>query len=238
LNPVLSLRDVGVLRDDRWILREVSLEIAPCLVTGVVGPSGAGKTTLLRLCNRLDAPDTGTILLRGRDTADVPPPDLRRRVAMVFQRPTLLGGTVRDDLLLARRRGEEAGDAVLADALRRVSLDPEFLDRSAAELSGGEAQRVCLARALLTEPEVLLLDEPTSALDAGPRLAFERQVAELCAGGLTALWVTHDLDQLHRVAQRVVVLVDGRVGFAGLPAHLAERTDLVDLLTGEATDGR
>ena len=85
---------------------------------------------------------------------------------------------------------------------------------------------------------MLLLDEPTSALDAGPRLAFEHQVAELCAGGLTAIWVTHDLDQLHRVAHRVVVLVDGRVGYAGPPTHLADRPDLVDLLTGEASDGR
>lgn len=228
LNPMMSLRDVTVRRRERWILREVSADIAPYLVTVLTGPSGAGKTTLLRLCNRLDVPTGGSVLLRGQDIATLDPPQVRRRVGMVFQRPTLLGGTVRENLLLALlpaggrtpgavRRAGRGHDGHLAGALERVSLDPALLSRSAGELSGGEAQRVCLARTLLTEPEVLLLDEPTSALDAAPRLAFERLVGELAAGGLTTLWVTHDVEQMSRVARRVMVLDGGRLVFHGLP---------------------
>ena len=235
LTPIVSFSEVGVRRGDRWALRDVSVGIAPGLVTAVVGPSGAGKTTLLRLVNRLDVPTTGTVRFRGDDAATLGSPALRRRAGMVFQRPTPFGGTVRDNLLVALSGGR---DDVLAETLRRVGLDASFLDRPAAELSGGEAQRMCLARTLVTEPELLLLDEPTSALDAGQRAVFERLVGELVADGLTALWVTHDLDQVRRVSKRVLVLVDGRLVHAGPTEGLSDRPEAMTLFTGDPAGSR
>ena len=186
--------------------------MAPEGVTVVAGPSGAGKTTLLRLCNRLEVATRGQVLLQGEDVLDLDPLALRRRVGMVFQRPTVFGGTVRANLAVARP-GLVDGD--YESALERVALQAGVLDQEAATLSGGEAQRLCLARTLLTEPEVLLLDEPTAALNEGPKLVFERLVRGLAAGGVGVLWVSHDLAQVRRLADRVLVLDHGRLVAAG-----------------------
>lgn len=215
---LFSFRQVGVQRGGRWILRAVTVDVPAAGITGIVGPSGAGKTSLLRLCNRLDVPDSGSVLYRGRDLAELDVLRHRRRVGMVFQQPTLFGGTVRDNLLVAR---PDAGDTLLGEALRDVGLPSQLLRATASGLSGGEAQRVCLARTLITRPAVLLLDEPTSALDAANRLAFERLILDLAGGpartraGIAVLWVTHDEHQLHRVADHVLCLDAGRLTYSG-----------------------
>lgn len=223
---LFAFRQVSVQRGDRWILREVTTDLPATGVTAIAGPSGAGKTTLLRLCNRLDIPDAGTVLHRGRDLAGLDVLRHRRRVGMVFQQPALFGGTVRDNLHAAR---PGADDALLGEALQDVGLPPRLLAASASGLSGGEAQRVCLARTLITRPEVLLLDEPTSALDTDNRHAFEALVLDLLTGHPThtppsapavaaVLWVTHDEHQLHRVADHLLCLDAGRLTYAGPPA--------------------
>lgn len=204
--------EVGVTAGGRDLLRGLTVDVRSGGVTGITGPSGAGKTTMLRLCNRLEIASRGRVLYRGRDVLEIDPLQLRRRVGMVFQRPALFGGTVRDNLAVAR---PGLADSDHTAGLRRVSLDPEVLDRAAATLSGGEAQRLCLARTLLTEPEVLLLDEPTTALNEGPKLAFERLARQLADTGVTVLWVAHDLDQLRRLADDVVVLAGGALLAAG-----------------------
>ena len=200
------------------ILRHVDAEVPDAGVTVVAGPSGAGKSTLLRLCNRLEVPTQGQVWYRNRDVADQDPLALRREVGMVFQRPVLFAGTVADNLLVA---APDASDDELAAILERVALAPRMLDRAAATLSGGEAQRMSLARALITGPRVLLADEPTAALDARPRLAFERLARSLADNGLTVVWVTHDLDQLRRLADHVLVLVEGRCVHTGSADTLA-----------------
>ncbi len=177
-------------------------------ITCVLGPSGAGKSTLLRLCNRLEVPTAGTVRFRGRDVAELDPLALRREVGMVFQRPTLFGGTVRDNLAVARPDGDEAA---FVGALERARLDASFLDRPADELSGGEAQRACLARTLVTGPRVLLMDEPTSALDPASRRGLEDLARSLADEGVPMLWVTHDLAQADRLADDVLVLIGGRL---------------------------
>jgi putative ABC transport system ATP-binding protein len=169
LRQVTKTYVTGDVRFDA--LRGVDLSVGAGEFVAVVGPSGSGKSTLLRLCNRLEVPTEGRVLFRGDDVAGFDPLRLRRTVGMVFQRPTLFGGTVRDNLEVAR---PGAGDARYAAALESAALDPSFLDRQADELSGGEAQRACLAHTLLTDPEVVLLDEPTSALDHEATLALER----------------------------------------------------------------
>jgi putative ABC transport system ATP-binding protein len=194
------------------ILDHVSASVPAAGITVLAGPSGAGKTTLLRLCNRLEVPTGGRVLFHGEDVAALDPLAHRRRVGMVFQRPTLFPGTIRDNLAVADpTAGDERYGAVLAEA----ALDATFLDRRADDLSGGEAQRACIARALLTQPEVLLMDEPTSALDPEARQSIERLGRGLADGGLALLWVSHDLDQVRRVADRTVVLIEGRIAGAG-----------------------
>ena len=177
----------------------------------LVGPSGAGKSTLLRLCNRLEVPTSGCVRFRGDDVGTLDPLALRRRVGMVFQRPTPFPGTVVENLRVAEPalRDREAGAA-----LERVGLAPELLGRPATELSGGEAQRVCLARTLVTEPEVVLMDEPASSVDRNARLALERLACDLVRDGVSVLWVTHDLDQMRRIADYVVVVIGGRLADA------------------------
>lgn len=205
-------------REGAAVLCDIDTSVPEGGITAVVGPSGAGKSTLLRTCNRLEVPTRGRVWFRGDDVAALDPLRLRRRVGMVFQTPTLFPGTVRDNLAVAADGDDECYTA----ALRAAALDGALLDRAGDSLSAGEAQRACLARTLVTRPEVLLLDEPTAALDARPKLAFERLAAELAAGGLPVLWATHDLDQLDRVANRVLALVGGGLAYAGEPAGLRE----------------
>jgi ABC-type transport system involved in cytochrome c biogenesis ATPase subunit len=138
----------------------------------------------------LEVPTEGTVRFRGDDLAALDPLALRRRVGMVFQRPTLFPGTVADNLAVAE---PAIGEDAAADALHRAGLDRSFLTRTADDLSGGEAQRACLARTLVTEPEVLLMDEPTSALDADSTHVLEHvSGVDLADGGVPVLWVTHD----------------------------------------------
>ncbi|MGH3746286.1 MAG: ABC transporter ATP-binding protein [Micromonosporaceae bacterium] len=206
------------------VLTDIDIQMPDVGITALAGPSGSGKSTLLRLANRLLLPDAGVVSYRSDDVAAMHPPTLRRRLGMVFQRPTPFPGTVRENLSVA---APELSDTHARGLMERVNLDPALLGRTAADLSGGELNRMCLARALATEPEALLMDEPTAALDPPARIALERLARELADSGIPLVWVTHDLDQLRRVADRVVLLMDGRVRFAGSLSQLdaAARAD-------------
>ncbi len=199
---------VSVLRAGRRVFDEITAWIPAVGITVVSGPSGAGKTTLLRLCNRLEIPDEGVVSYRGQPLDELDPLVLRRRVGMVFQRPTPFPGSVADNLAVAH---PDAGAGELTAALKRVALDPGLLGQEARTLSGGELQRMCLARTLVTQPETLLLDEPTSALDAQPKQVFENTARDLAAQGITIIWVTHDDAQASRIADRIYQLRDGHL---------------------------
>ncbi len=199
---------VTVVRAGRQVLDKVTASIPVAGITVVSGPSGAGKTTLLRLCNRLEIPDAGRVSYRGQPLDELDPLMLRRRVGMVFQRPTPFPGSVADNLGVAR---PDAGTEEMGNVLKRVALDAGLLHQEARTLSGGELQRLCLARTLVTQPETLLLDEPTSALDEQPKRVFERTALDLAAQGITVVWVTHDGAQAGRVADRIYQLRDGRL---------------------------
>jgi putative ABC transport system ATP-binding protein len=186
-------------------------------ITVLAGPSGSGKSTLLRCCNRLELPTAGRVLLRGADVADQDPLRLRRRVGMVFQRPTPFPGTVRDNLRVAE---PDLGDDDAVRALESVGLDASFLAGAATDLSGGEAQRVCLARTLVTRPEVVLMDEVTSSVDPAARIGLETLARHLAQTAVNVVWVTHDLEQLRRVADHVLVLIGGRIAHSGPIATL------------------
>jgi putative ABC transport system ATP-binding protein len=186
-------------------------------LTVIAGPSGSGKSTLLRLCNRLEVPSEGVVRHRGEDIAQRDPLTLRREVAMVFQRPVTFAGTVLDNL---READAECDAARGAELLERAGLAATFLARDAGELSGGEAQRACLARALATDPHVMLMDEPTSALDAKATAVLERLAQQLVADGTPVIWVSHSEEQMRRLADCVLLLVDGRVDREGSAAEV------------------
>jgi len=209
--PLFELDGVSLEIDGRSILRDISLHVSADGITVLLGPSGAGKTMILRLLNRLEVPTAGLVRFRGEPVTSIDPLKLRRRVGMVFQRPAPFPGTVRDNLRVADPGATD--DALLA-ALGGAGLSPVFLDRSADDLSGGESQRMCLARTLVTRPEVLLMDEPTSALDPDARHRLERTARDLADDGRPVVWVTHDLDQADRLADDVLVVIDGRVASA------------------------
>jgi putative ABC transport system ATP-binding protein len=186
-------------------LDRVSLALPLDGVTVLQGPSGSGKSTLLRLLNRLEAPDDGTVRYRGEDLATRDVLAHRREVGMVFQAPVLFPGTVADNLAVAAPLDPPAA------LLERAGLPAAFLTRDAGTLSGGEAQRACLARALGTRPRVLLMDEPTSALDHDAARVIERLARALADDGVPIVLVTHDREQAARLGDRVVGIADGRV---------------------------
>jgi putative ABC transport system ATP-binding protein len=210
-----ELVDVVAGPADAPILRGINLSVPCDGILAIAGPSGAGKSTLLRLLNRLDDPISGTIRLDGRDVTEWVPRDLRRRVAMIFQSAPVFPGTVFDNFRVA------VPDLTLDRAhhvLDHVGMPRDLLDRSADKLSGGEAQRMSIARALLTEPAVLLADEPTASLDLAARHTIEMLGRELADGGVPLVWITHDTEQLRRLADHAVVLIDGGVAaFGHLP---------------------
>jgi len=186
--------DVRVDGDDGPIVSGFSARIAAVGLTAVTGPSGAGKTTLVRLLNRLDDPDSGGVLLDGEDVRSYDVLALRRRVQYVGQVPVTFPGTVAANL----------GCADPSVLLQRVGLPASMAGREADRLSVGEAQRMCLARALALEPEVLVLDEPTSALDTTSKEGVEALVVSLAADGLTVVMVTHDPRQASHLADHVL----------------------------------
>ena len=188
-DAVFGFDGVGVRLGANEVLADVHLEVPGSGITAVLGPSGSGKSTLTRLTNRLLDPTSGTVELRGADVRSLDVLELRRTVGMVFQRPTLFDGTVRDNLAATGVQDLAEHEAMLDT----VGLEAAFLDRAGDTLSGGEAQRVCLARALLMRPSVLVADEPTASLDHESVLMLERLARDLADGGVPILWVTHDL---------------------------------------------
>ena len=232
--PLFALRRVTLERGQSAILRDVSLDLPRTGITALIGPSGAGKTSLLRLLNRLDDPSSGEVWFNGRPIISTPVGALRRRVGFVFQKPVLFPGTVSDNLQTAVALGgpAEAGGAPRAAlVLEAVGLTADYADRETAELSGGEQQRVTIARVLMTRPEVLLLDEPTSALDpevAEHLLVTIRRLSR--ERGVAVVMVTHRLHEAREISTHVVMLEAGRVvedgtanGIFSAPTHARTR---------------
>ena len=205
--------EVAANGDRRTILDGVSFEVPSGRFFTILGPSGSGKSTLLRCIDRLLEPTAGAVLLDGEPAARMPVQTLRQRVGMVFQTAALFDGTVLDNVLYGPRlRREQLDGAAAGELLERVALPRAFAAKAVTELSGGEAQRVSLARALANHPEVLLLDEPTASLDPTASAQIERLLVQLAAETeLTFVFVTHNLEQARRVGDRGLLLVDGRV---------------------------
>jgi putative ABC transport system ATP-binding protein len=218
---VLRTEHLGRSVGDVAIVSDISLEVRRAELMGVVGASGSGKTSLLRLLNLLDEPTGGRVFLEGEDYRRFSPRELRRRVGMVTQRPFLFPGNVASNLRFGPlQRGERLSDGQVSELLECVGMSG-FARRDVTNLSGGEQQRVSLARALANRPEVLLLDEPTSALDEQAKLGIEDLICNLVRKtALTCVLVTHDRDQARRMCDRVAILEAGRLVRTGTPVEV------------------
>lgn len=197
--------------EEIMVLKDISVEIKPNEVFTVVGPSGSGKSTLLRLLNRLEDLSDGSIFLDGQNIKDMDVIALRRKVGLVFQVPILFDGTVERNILFSLKIREEPNlEGVAEKYINLVGLNKNLLNRNSNELSVGQKQRISIARALTSEPEVLLMDEPTSALDPTATHNIENLILDLKSKmGLTIVFVTHDIEQAKMVGERGMLLVNG-----------------------------
>ncbi len=229
MTALLEIRDLVVQRGGRTALRIDSLVINRGEVLALVGPNGAGKSTLLLALARLIKPECGTILFDGRPLSDWDALEYRRKISFVFQSPLLLDLSVAQNVALGLNfRGAAPAEVDLRAGrwLKLLGIDP-LAKRRAGEISGGEAQRVSLARALVLDPELLLLDEPFAALDPPARLKLLEDLLPLLSEDhRTTVFVTHDLKEAARLGQRIGVLVGGRLRQVGsarqIKAHPAD----------------
>jgi len=220
----ISVRGLSVSYDGHQALRDITVDMPDGQITAIIGPSGCGKTTLLKSCNRLlDLTDgvrvQGEVLIDGINILDrtVEVSQLRKKMGLLFQRPYPLPMSIYDNVAYGPRihglKGRRQLDAIVERCLKASSLWEEVKGRlraPATRLSVGQQQRLCLARALAVEPEVLLGDEPTSALDPQSAQQVERRLLEL-KGEYTVVLVTHILRQAKRLADYVVFLYLGEL---------------------------
>jgi putative ABC transport system ATP-binding protein len=211
-DSILHTEHLSRVVKDKALVQDATFEVRKGEVLAIVGPSGSGKTSLLRLLNRLDEPTAGTVYVDGVDYRTIEPRDLRRQLGMVTQRPYLFPGTVADNLRFGpAQRSELLSQDSVEALLANVGLKG-YAGRNVANLSGGEAQRVSVARTLANSPLVLLLDEPTSALDEAAKLEVESSIQKLIRDqALTCVMVTHDVGQAGRLADRALLLDSGRI---------------------------
>lgn len=214
MNPMLAIEDLRLNLSGREIFHIEKLAIPKGQVIALVGPNGSGKSSLLLTLALLQPATSGTIYFDGTAVNGGSPLNLRRRMALVFQEAMLLDTTVHRNLTIPLRiRGVPRDEAIeRADKwLKRFQID-RLARRKARQLSGGEAQRTCLARAFAMEPEVLFLDEPFTALDYPTKKALLNDMGQILAGmSVTTLFVTHDYTEIPFLASEVAVLNNGRI---------------------------
>ena len=225
---MITFDDVSVRFAEATALHGVSTEVAEGELCVLVGPSGSGKSTLLRLVNRLVEPSAGSVRVRGVDVRDVEAARLRRSIGYVIQSVGLFPHrtVARNVATVPRLLGWPRArvDERVREMLALVRLDPDtFATRRPRQLSGGQAQRVGIARALAADPDILLMDEPFGAVDPITRRELRAELRRIhAATGKTILLVTHDPGEAIELADRLVVLREGRLVASGSPSEVLE----------------
>ncbi|MCL7415953.1 MAG: ATP-binding cassette domain-containing protein [ANME-2 cluster archaeon] len=213
----LKITGLGKTFREQRVLRNINLEVERGEIFAIMGPSGAGKTTLLRILNLLEKPDTGSITLDGdtiNGTQQSGHSAARQRISMVFQSPALFNDTVYNNVaysLKVRRMDKDIIKSKVSQSLRLVGLEG-YENRNAKTLSGGEEQRIAFARAVVFEPDLLLLDEPTANLDPGNVAKIEEVIRTINRElNTTIIIATHHMNQVRRLADRVGMLLEGEL---------------------------
>lgn len=210
--PIIEFKNVSLADKGKTILKNIDMSIEKGDYISIVGPSGSGKSTFLKLSASLISPTDGNIYFYDKPYNDLDPIELRRKVSYCFQTPYLFGSSVMDNLSFPFNIRNTKADMHKIDALLiRFKLNSEFKGKDVLNLSGGEKQRIALIRSLLFSPQVLLLDEVTSALDSENTLIVEELIKELNDEGTTILWVTHNMEQSRKNANKRLTIKDGSI---------------------------
>lgn len=223
---MISINNLLVQRNGRDALKIDSLEIKKGETLAVVGPNGAGKSTFLLALAHLIKPVDGGIAFHGKPLKDWDDIEYRRRIAFVFQDPLLMDMSVQDNIALGLKfRGVKKEDALeqVIKWSKAMGVD-SLLKRRAGQLSGGEAQRVSLARAFVLDPELLLMDEPFSAVDPQTRAQLLKDLSKVLAEDhRTTIFVTHNLKEAAQFGDRVAVIIDSELKQVGKPRQIKEK---------------
>ena len=231
---MMEIKDLSFSYREKPVLDDVDLEVRPGEILGILGPNGCGKTTLLKLLNRNLHPQGGKVLMKGTDIEEMSKKHIARHIAVVPQSNEIrFSFSVRDIVTMGRMpfldsfRGESSDDLrIVEEAMEKTSVS-EFADRPINTMSGGERQRVIIARALAQRPEILLLDEPTLHLDIDHQFEVLDLVKKLSdEEGLTVVIVSHDLPMVVKYCDRMVLIHDHKVFAMGTPQEVLTRENM------------
>ncbi|RLJ86247.1 MULTISPECIES: phosphate ABC transporter ATP-binding protein [Planococcus] len=211
--PAIHFQHVDYRIGDIEILNDITGSFPQGRITTLVGPSGAGKSTLLKLCNGLISPANGEIFVKDKAIGEYDPVELRRMVGMALQSAPMISGTVYENLNLPLElQGQQLAKEDALELLEDVGLKGDLLDRKVKELSGGQRQKVSIARTLVNKPEILLMDEITSSLDRASKLEVEELISKINRKyKTTIIWITHNLQQALEIGDYTWVMMDGQV---------------------------
>lgn len=246
---IVELEEIYKNYENLQVLKDINARIKKGTSTALVGPTGSGKTVLLRLIDLLEKPSSGTVYFEGTDAneSDNSRLEIRRQIGMVFQKPLAFKVSVYDNIAygLKIRGKKENMDEKIKDLLELIGL-PGYAKRNAFKLSGGETQRLALARAMITEPKLLLLDEPTANLDPISKKKLEELILKINRESeTTIIMTTHDLLQGQKLADRMILLDNGQVLQSGAPERIfrkpknkfvADFVGIENVMSGEIED--
>ncbi len=205
--PFWEFQNTSYIVDTIPILKNISISIEQGDHLSIVGPSGSGKSTFLKLCCNLISPSKGLVIYKNKSILDYEPTELRKNIAYCFQTPYLFGKTVIDNVSFPYEiRGNKVDLERVEELFNLFNLNKDYFYKEVKNLSGGEKQRIALIRSLLFKPEVLLLDEVTSALDIDNTAIVESVIKNLNEKGTTIIWVTHNIDQSRRNANKLLTI--------------------------------
>lgn len=213
-NPsAINFHNVSYSIDNINILKNITGSIPKGKITTLVGPSGSGKTSLLKLCNGLASPTEGEIFINEKPITSYEPTELRRLVGMALQSAPMVSGSVFDNLSLPKKlQGDELSEDEAIEILERVGLEKQFLHHQSEDLSGGQKQKVSIARTLINRSSILLLDEITSALDKTSVKEIETLILHINQNfGVTIIWITHNIEQAMRIGDYTWVMMNGEL---------------------------
>ena len=233
----LKLDKINLNLNNKPILKDISLDFELGKIHFILGPSGGGKSSLLRLLNALNDPSSGKISLNETDYCAVHPRELRKKVGMIFQKPTLFEGTVYDNLVWGLKVQNIAIDnSKIKSTLDNLDIPLDYLEKDIEQLSIGEQQRVCIVRSLLVEPEILLFDEPVSALDPQRAKKVLKLIKQVNADySKTVFLVSHILDTALEIADMIHFIYGGEILFSGQKQEFLNTENMVirDFMEGK-----